>query len=105
MPTFSYKARSSSGDEVSGTLVADTVVAAARLLDERALLPVEVEEVRADARSFLTGGRRRIGVSKVGVIYEQLADLLKAGVPVLKALEVLARQATSPVLATREKPR
>lgn len=93
MPTFSYRARNTTGDLVDGTVVADSSLAAARMLDERSLLPVEVEEVKAQGRSFLTGQQRRISQSKVGVFYEQLSDLLRAGVPVLRALNVLSRQA------------
>ncbi|MFO0840352.1 MAG: type II secretion system F family protein [Phycisphaerae bacterium] len=95
MPTFVYRARNSGGESVNGTLVADTQIAAARMLDERALLPIELSELKTQQRSFLTGGTRRISLSKVGIIYEQLADLLKAGVPVLRALSVLAKQSTA----------
>lgn len=94
MPTFVYKARSLSGQPVSGTLVADTSMAAARMLDERKLMPVEVNELK-EANSVFTGRTRKISQSKVGVIYEQLADLLRAGVPVLRALAVLSKQASS----------
>lgn len=98
MPTFAYKARNATGEAVTGTLVAETQLAVARILDERALVPVEVSEVRSQERSFLTGQARRVSPSKVGVLYEQLADLLKAGVPVLRALSVLSRQAASPAM-------
>jgi general secretion pathway protein F/type IV pilus assembly protein PilC len=98
MPTFTYKARSTTGEQVNGTVMADTAAAAARLLDERTLLPIEVTEIKAGGRS-LFGGGRRISPTKVGVLYEQLADLLRAGVPVLRALQVLSQQAASPGLA------
>ncbi len=99
MPTFSYKARNAEGGQVNGTLVADTAAAAARVLDERTLLPIEVSEIKATGRSFLTGGARRVSPSKVSILYEQLADLLRAGVPVLRALQVLGQQASVPALA------
>ncbi len=38
-------------------------------------------------------------IAKIGQMYEQLADLLRAGVPILRSLEVLAQQSTSPALA------
>jgi general secretion pathway protein F len=98
MPTFAYKARNRDGEQVNGTLVADTAAAAARVLDERTLLPVEVSEVKAEGPSFLLGGGRRVSLSKVGVLYEQLSDLLRAGVPVLRALNVLGQQASNPAL-------
>ncbi|RMF73035.1 MAG: type II secretion system F family protein [Planctomycetota bacterium] len=99
MPTFAYKARNQSGAEVTGTLVADSAGAAARILDDRSLLPVEVEELKARERSLLTGQSRRISMSKIGVVYEQLADLLRAGVPLLRALKVLSEQASNPALS------
>jgi general secretion pathway protein F len=97
MPTFAYKARNPSGEQVNGTLVADTAAAAARILDERTLLPVEVSEVKAGGGSLF--GSRRISPAKICILYEQLADLLRAGVPVLRALKVLSEQAASPALA------
>jgi general secretion pathway protein F/type IV pilus assembly protein PilC len=97
MPTFAYKARNADGERVNGTLVADTAAAAARILDEKTLLPIDVTELKPGGRSFLVG-RGRVSPSKVGVLYEQLADLLRAGVPVLRALNVLSQQAASPSL-------
>jgi len=99
MPTFGYKARNATGEQVHGTLIADTAVAAARILDERSLLPTEVEEVKPSQRSWFTGKAARVKLSKVGPMYEQLADLLRAGVPILRALEVLSRQTTSAALS------
>ena len=98
MPTFAYKARNAAGEQVRGTLLAESAMAAARLLDERSLLPIEVEEQQAEQRSLLTGKARRVSMSKIGLMYEQLADLLRAGVPILRALEVLSQQSTSPAL-------
>lgn len=99
MPTFAYKARSATGDVVNGTLIADTQAAAARVLDERDLLPVHVDEVSANKRSFLTGGARRVSLSKVGIVYEQLSDLLRSGVPLLRAMDVIIKQTRHPTLS------
>lgn len=99
MPTFVYKARNPAGEAVSGTLVADSTMAAARILDDRSLLPVEVEELQDKQKSVWTGRTRKINQSKIGVIYEQLADLLRAGVPVLRALSVLSKQSSSGAIA------
>ncbi len=99
MPTFAYKARSMSGEAVSGTVVAETATAASRLLDERSLMPVELNEVATGNRSVLTGKSRRVPIAKVGMTYEQLADLLRSGVPILRALNVLSKQSGAPALA------
>lgn len=99
MPTFAYRARNRDGHVVNGTIVAETTVAAARLLDERALLPSELNEVESQQKSLFTGRTRRISPAKVGITYEQLGDLLRAGVPILRALNVLSNQASNPALS------
>ena len=86
MPTFAYKARTDDGKTVSGVLTADNQQAALRTLDERALFPTEVREGGVASRSALTGRRKRIKLRALVTLYSQLADLLRAGVPVLRAL-------------------
>ena len=98
MATFGYKARNAAGELISGTLLADSSLAAARMLDERSLTPVEVDELKAQSGSIFSGSRR-ISPSKIGVVYEQLADLLRAGVPMLRSLNVIAAQASSPAVS------
>jgi len=69
------------------------------LLAERSLLPVELEPAQPARRSLLTGRARRVKLAAVGTLYEQLADLLRAGVPLLRALTVLCAQTSAPALA------
>ncbi len=99
MPTFAYKARGVDGQAVTGTLVADTEMAATRILDEKTLAPIELREVQATGSSAFTGRARRVNKSVVGVTYEQMADLLRAGVPLLRGLDVLGRQSSNAALA------
>jgi general secretion pathway protein F len=99
MATFSYRARNATGEVVQGTLVADTTAAAARMLAERTLMPVALDQVEAAQKSLLTGKARKVKLAKVGVMYEQLADLLRAGVPLMRSLTVLSSQSSSPALA------
>lgn len=98
MPTFTYKAVDHSGRPINGTLVADTQAAALSQLNDRSLFPVEVQEGGEARRGLVTRTRRRVKLRHITVFYSQLADLLKAGVPVLRALDVLARQTANPVL-------
>lgn len=99
MPTFAYKARNLTGESVRGTLMAESSAAAARVLGEKNLLPIEVQEQKSGSRSLFTRRTARVPISKIGPMYEQLADLLRAGVPILRSLEVLTQQASSPGLA------
>jgi general secretion pathway protein F len=99
MATFSYKARTTDGEMVSGILTADNQQAALRRLDERRLFPMEVREGGMASRSALTGRRKRIKLRALVVMYSQLADLLRAGVPVLRSLDILSRQTSNAALA------
>ncbi|RME41271.1 MAG: type II secretion system F family protein [Planctomycetota bacterium] len=97
MPSFTYKAVNASGQPVSGVLTAENYQVALRMLDEQALFPVKVTEGLED-RGLALGGRRRVRASHLTSFYGQLADLLQAGVPMLRALDVLGRQGSQGVL-------
>jgi general secretion pathway protein F/type IV pilus assembly protein PilC len=99
MPTFRYKAIASDGQAVTGALQADNQSAALRLLDEQSLFPVSVEEGGGATASAISGRKKKVKLRHQTSFYTQLADLLRAGVPLLRSLEVLGRQNTSPVLS------
>lgn len=98
MPTFSYKAVDGQGKSSAGTLVAESQQAAFNLLNERALYPVHIHEGGEAAKSTLISTARRIKLRHVAGFYGQLADLLRAGVPMMRSLEVLARQSSNSLL-------
>lgn len=89
MPSFTYKAISESGTPVTGVLTAENYQVALRQLDEQALFPVKVTEGLDEGRLSLVGGRR-VKMRHLTTFYSQLADLLKAGVPMLRSLDVLS---------------
>lgn len=98
MATFSYTAKTAQGQTVKGALSADSEAAALRMLDERALFPVSLAEGGAAVGRGLLGRPRRVPLRHLAIFYAQLADLLQAGVPLLRGLDVLSRQKGRPVL-------
>ncbi|MDP7287062.1 MAG: type II secretion system F family protein [Phycisphaerae bacterium] len=90
MPEYAFTARTAGGEEVTGNMQAENPAAVVHALGERSLYPVNVDEQSKSAglRSKTSGKIRR---RDVGVVYGQLADLLSAGVPMLRALEIIAR--------------
>lgn len=98
MATFTYTAKTAAGQKVNGVLTAESRQAAMRTLDERSLFPILVNEGGKADRPTLTGGRKKIKLKSLTTFYSQLADLLRAGVPVLRSLDVLARSASNPLL-------
>ncbi len=94
MQTFTYVARrAASGERVEGQLAADTERAALEALDRMALLPVEVAPTAGGAAGTAMGamgiGRRRVSRGELTLVFRQLADLLRVGVPITRALQTL----------------
>jgi general secretion pathway protein F/type IV pilus assembly protein PilC len=90
MPSYRYRAVSDSGKAVTGVLTAENYQVALRMLEQQALYPVKVDEgAPAQAVGF---GHRRVKMQHLSTFYSQLADLLRAGVPMLRSLDVLSRQ-------------
>lgn len=99
MPSFAYTAVSGKGEHVNGVLTAENYRVALRMLEEQQLYPVQVKEgVEAGKSAF--GGRRRVKPALLTTFYSQLADLLKAGVPMLRSLDLLSKQSSSGVFTS-----
>ncbi len=98
MPEFAYTARTISGDDVVGTITAGSKRETLTALAERSLYPLRVQPAK-DSKVRWWRRNRRITAQVLATNLTQLADLLQNGVPVLGALEILAEQATHPVLA------
>ena len=88
MATYEYIAKTAGGEQVGGVMQADSEAAVVRTLDERELFPVRV--MLHGPRAGAVRGRR-VRARDIGVMYGQLGDLLRAGVPMLRALDILAR--------------
>ncbi|MEO1008180.1 MAG: type II secretion system F family protein [Planctomycetota bacterium] len=92
MPTFRYQAVDANGQAVAGRLAGASEAAILGELAERSLVPVEVAEERG--RALLR--RRGLSQRQMATAYQQIADLLRAGVPLLRALSLLGRSKSKP---------
>ncbi len=91
MSEFRYTAVNVGGGRVSGTLSAPSEQAAIAELETRSLTPVSVTE-----RGSRPQIRRGVGARKLATAYQQLADLLHAGVPLLRSLKLLGGRKSQP---------
>jgi general secretion pathway protein F len=92
VPDFSYTALSGAQRQ-SGVLTANSEREALAQLDARGLLPLKIEQKKS-----ATEGGVRIKARTLASFYGQLADLLQSGVPLLRSMEILERQASNPAL-------
>ena len=86
MGMFAYIARDPGGRQVTGTLAGPTRQIVLAELQARSLAPVSVREVHEQQLM-----KRKISLRQRSIAYRQLADLLRAGVPLLRALRILGR--------------
>jgi len=103
LPTFAYKGRNPRGEVVQGRLEGSDSGAVADQLFNTGITPVEI-------RTAGTGGeirfedlfarlRERVATLDLMILSRQLHTLLRAGVPILRALSGLQDSATNPALA------
>ncbi|MHC4415613.1 MAG: type II secretion system F family protein [Planctomycetota bacterium] len=94
MGSFAYVARDAAGHQVTGTVAAASEQAVLAELQGRDLAPVRLHPLRRQAR-----WQRRVPSRHLATAYRQLADLLRVGMPLLRALELLGKSRSNPRLA------
>ena len=67
------------------------------VLASRSLFPISVA-LTAQSKQQASAGSRRVPTRFLTIFYNQLSDLLKSGVPLLRSLQLLEEQTSNPVL-------
>ena len=95
MPSYFYKAKKDAAQTITGHLSAQNEEDALEMINQLGLIPVSIEE--SDASGVLISDIResRVKGKELYLFSKQLANLLKSGVTLLKALEVLSQQTKS----------
>ncbi len=95
MPTFYYKAKKENAETVLGQISAQDPEEAVELINQMGLVPVSVES-RSTVSSKVETLQRSVRRREVYVFSRQLVNLLKAGVTILRALEIVGSQTRNP---------
>ena len=103
MPTYIYKAKKGPTEIIEGSLEADSQDHAIDQLSKNGLLTVSIRPQQASVQvkqnvRFLNITSARIGSQDIDVFTRQLASLVRAGVPILRALALISRQTESNAL-------
>lgn len=97
MPDFDYIARDMSGQQMTGTIAASNEQDALSNLAARSLFPMKVDLAKESVAQAQQSGRR-VSAGQLTAFYNQLADLQKSGVPLLRSLQLIERSTSKPVL-------
>ncbi|MEI6232781.1 MAG: type II secretion system F family protein [Planctomycetota bacterium] len=100
MPVFIYKAVDKKGSENAGTLTADSRSAAMDQIMRLGFTPVLVKENKSGdaapvAKNVAANGK--VSQARVEAFTRGLANLLSAGVPLSRALNITIREASNPI--------
>jgi type IV pilus assembly protein PilC len=98
MPTYTYRARDISGKAVNGTiaLTSETAVREHLRLSQLYLISLVEESAKEKVKAPLF--RRNVKLTDLVVFSRQFASMVKAGVPIIQALDSLTEQNESPAL-------
>lgn len=95
MSSFRYTALTAAGERVAGVLAGASEQAVLAEMESRRLTPLTIEPVEQAATVL----RRGVGTRVLATALAQLADLLRAGVPLLRALQLLGARKSEPRLS------
>jgi len=102
MPNYIYKAINENGNEVSGTLEAESLDMANSILISRGLIPSKISQKQVTSGDNLWAQFMLVGstvkVTDLIIFTKQFRSMLNAGVPILRLLQVLETQTESRVL-------
>ena len=95
--TYTYKVRDRGGNLISGTLVADNEALVLQRLREQGLTPLEVGKQSRGLNIELT--KKKVKLKELSVFSRQFATMINSGLPILRALSILADQTSNGELA------
>lgn len=102
MKKFNYKAQDANGEILKAVVEAESTTAAAKLISDQGLFPLEVKDAtQASNLSLekLTEKLQRIRTKEKVVFTRQLATLIKSGLTVTRSLNLIKEQQENPKLA------
>ncbi len=100
MPVFAYSGRNGAGQLVEGVVDAADSAAVALQLSTGGVTPIKIApDAQRQARLFIRwGSGKKVSITDLLMFSRQMYSLLKAGVPILRALGGLQDSATNPAL-------
>jgi type IV pilus assembly protein PilC len=96
--TFRYKVRDRTGTVTTGSLVADSEALVLARLREQGLTPLDVTREKRGIGQIEIGGKK-VKLKQIAVFSRQFATMVNSGLPILRALAILAEQTENKELA------
>jgi type IV pilus assembly protein PilC len=95
MPVFAYSARTVGGELKQDEIELPTRDEVIKYLRKRRLIPVTV---RVKPKEIKLGMKRKVKTREMVILTRQFATMINAGLPLVKALQILAEQVSNPTI-------
>jgi type IV pilus assembly protein PilC len=96
--TFQYKVRDRTGNVTTGSLIADSEALVLARLREQGFTPLDVQRKKRSIGQIEFGGKK-VKLKQVAIFSRQFATMVNSGLPILRALAILAEQTENKELA------
>ncbi|MBP6831538.1 MAG: type II secretion system F family protein, partial [Deltaproteobacteria bacterium] len=96
MPTFTYEAKTRTGEVRTGTMEADDEAAVGQRLRQQQLQPTKVAK---KGFSFNFGGGGSVTTKDLVIFTRQFSTMIDAGLPLVQCLDILGSQIENPAFA------
>ena len=101
MPQFSYAGKSAPGGPLKGIIEAASAQAAAQALLSQNIVPISIEETKKVSGTNNSSGfdigsllEQKVGLDEMIIFSRQMYSLLKAGIPIIRAIKGLSENAS-----------
>ena len=97
--TYDYKVRDRQGNVITGQLIGDSEVLVLQRLRDMGMTPVEVKKAASGVKMEINLRPGRVKLKDLAVFCRQFATMVNSGLPILRALAILADQTPNKELA------
>jgi general secretion pathway protein F len=98
MPTYRYRAKKGPQEIIEGKIQAQSEAEAIEKINQIGLIPIRIEEEHPTAStkaSYWSKPKGKVPSREITIFSRELASLLKSGVPILAALNIISEQSES----------
>jgi len=98
MPIYHYRGKTKAGENVEGSIEARSSDEAVEFISRKSILPVSVCEHQAKGSARPKNVNVELPFKEIYLFTRQLSNLIKAGIPLLRALEIIKQQSSRSLL-------
>jgi type IV pilus assembly protein PilC len=97
---YNYKAKTSTGETVTGTFEANDKNMVVSLIKEKGFYPLTIEDKAEKGKEVTLKGNKKVKAKDLAIMCRQFQTMLNAGVTVISCLDMLKKQTENPTLKT-----